>query len=243
MSRSWHNGQSEDITIRARPRMSLVVFRLWPWRRGGNETHEGDMSVRGRSPHLAQDGLSRRKKGGIPESAPPPAAVLGGFADLLASRWRRLLVTVAALAVSCLVPGSMLSQSTPAAGTIATAVAVPAPSGSDCAAVSCNRGAPSSPVRPEPHTGRHHCRRAPGLPRPMRRAAGAASYCRPALWVVVTAAPGLRSTSSLLDSRHRPVGHPARWRADAHTTPWSAQRRYPSRGAFPFRPREMSSHA
>jgi hypothetical protein len=67
---------------------------------------------------------------------------------VVASRWRQLLVTVAAVAVSCLVPGSMLTQTTPAPsiGTIVTAVAVPLPLGGGCAAVSCNRGSPSSPV-------------------------------------------------------------------------------------------------
>ena len=64
---------------------------------------------------------------------------------MVASRWRRLLVSVAAVAVSCLVPGSMLDRTTPAPGigAIVTAGAVPLPSGSECAAVSCNRGSPS----------------------------------------------------------------------------------------------------
>ena len=55
-------------------------------------------------------------------------------------------MTLAALAVSCVVPGSMLSQSpTAGAAAIVTALA-PSPSGSQCAAVSCNRGSPSSTV-------------------------------------------------------------------------------------------------
>lgn len=65
---------------------------------------------------------------------------------IVASRWRWIVVTLAAVAVSCLVPGSMLSQPTRATGaTIVTAV-TPAPSGIECAVVSCNRGSPSSSV-------------------------------------------------------------------------------------------------
>jgi len=65
----------------------------------------------------------------------------------VARRWQWLVVTLAAVAVSCLVPGSMVSQPPPQAGggTIITAAA-PSPSGSECAAVSCNRGSPSSTV-------------------------------------------------------------------------------------------------
>ena len=59
-------------------------------------------------------------------------------------RWRWLLVTLAALAVSCVVPGSMLSQPPPAGGAAMVTAPAPAPSGSECAAVSCNRGSPSS---------------------------------------------------------------------------------------------------
>jgi hypothetical protein len=56
-------------------------------------------------------------------------------------------VTLAALAVSCAVPGSMLSQPPPQAGAAAIiTAAAPAPSGSECAAVACNRGSPSSSV-------------------------------------------------------------------------------------------------
>jgi hypothetical protein len=55
-------------------------------------------------------------------------------------------VTLAVLAVSCVVPDSALSQSPTAGGaTIVTALA-PVPSGSGCAAVSCNRGSSSSTV-------------------------------------------------------------------------------------------------
>ena len=67
---------------------------------------------------------------------------LGGVAP----RWRWLLVTLAALAVSCVVPGSMLSQPPPAGRAAMVTALAPAPSGSECAAVSCNRGSPSSTV-------------------------------------------------------------------------------------------------
>jgi hypothetical protein len=55
-------------------------------------------------------------------------------------------VTLAAVAVSCLVPGSMLAQPAGAAGAAAIVTAAPVPSGSECAAVSCNRGSSSSSV-------------------------------------------------------------------------------------------------
>ena len=54
-------------------------------------------------------------------------------------------MTLAAVAVSCLVPGSMLSQPPVQAGSAAIMTpAAPAASGSECAAVSCNSGSPSS---------------------------------------------------------------------------------------------------
>ena len=64
---------------------------------------------------------------------------LGGVAP----RWRWLLVTLAALAVSCVVPGSVLSQTPPAGRAAVITGVAPAPS-SECAAVSCNRGSSSS---------------------------------------------------------------------------------------------------
>jgi hypothetical protein len=65
----------------------------------------------------------------------------------VASKWSWLLVTLAVVVVSCLVPGAMLSQPTQALGTAAIVTAgAPAPSGSECAAASCNRGSPSSSV-------------------------------------------------------------------------------------------------
>jgi len=56
-------------------------------------------------------------------------------------------VSLAALAVSCVVPGSTLSETPTGGAAIVTALA-PAPSGSECAAVSCNRGSPSSTASP-----------------------------------------------------------------------------------------------
>ena len=54
-------------------------------------------------------------------------------------------MTLAAVAVSCLVPGSMLSQPPVRAASAAIiTVAAPAASGSECAAVSCNRGSATS---------------------------------------------------------------------------------------------------
>ena len=64
---------------------------------------------------------------------------LGGVAP----RWRWLLVTLAALAVSCVVPGFVLSQTPPAGRAAVITGVAPAPS-SECAAVSCNRGSSSS---------------------------------------------------------------------------------------------------
>jgi hypothetical protein len=65
----------------------------------------------------------------------------------VAPKWRWLLTALAALAVSCLVPGSMLSQPVPRVGGAAIVTPVTAaPTGSECAAVSCNRGSPSSTV-------------------------------------------------------------------------------------------------
>jgi len=66
---------------------------------------------------------------------------LGGVAP----RWRWLLVTLAALAVSCVVPGSVLSQAPPAGRAAMVTALAPAPL-SECAAVSCNRGSSSSTV-------------------------------------------------------------------------------------------------
>jgi len=59
-------------------------------------------------------------------------------------KWRWLLVALAALAVSGLVPGSMLSQPRLQVDGATIITAVPAPSGSGCDAVACNRGTPSS---------------------------------------------------------------------------------------------------
>lgn len=65
----------------------------------------------------------------------------------MAPRWRWLLVTLAAVAVSCLVPGSMLSRPPPtSAGAAIVTAPEPAPSGSECAAIACNRGPASSTV-------------------------------------------------------------------------------------------------
>ena len=55
-------------------------------------------------------------------------------------------MTLGAVAVSCLVPGSMLAQPTGAPGTTAIVTQAAVPSGSECAAVSCNRGSSSSSV-------------------------------------------------------------------------------------------------
>jgi hypothetical protein len=61
-------------------------------------------------------------------------------------RWRWLLMALAAVVVSCLVPGSMLSE-VPAAARVASIEALaPSASGSNCAAVACNRGTTSSPA-------------------------------------------------------------------------------------------------
>ena len=57
------------------------------------------------------------------------------------------MVTLAAVAVSCIVPRAMLPQTPPAAGGVAIVTgATPAPSGSECAAIACNRGSASSSV-------------------------------------------------------------------------------------------------
>jgi hypothetical protein len=66
----------------------------------------------------------------------------------MAARWRWLLVALAAVTVGCLVPGSMVTL-TPTASSAATIeAAAPAPSGSECAAVACNRGSTSAPLPP-----------------------------------------------------------------------------------------------
>jgi hypothetical protein len=61
-------------------------------------------------------------------------------------RWR-WLVALSALALGCLAPGASIAQPAPrpVPGTIATPAA-PAPSGSECAAVSCDRGSPTAPA-------------------------------------------------------------------------------------------------
>ncbi|MGA2474725.1 MAG: hypothetical protein ABSG39_14750, partial [Acidimicrobiales bacterium] len=65
----------------------------------------------------------------------------------MAPRWQWLLVTLAAVAVSCLVPGSMLAQPPAQAdGAAIITTAAPVPTGSECAAVACTRGSPSSSV-------------------------------------------------------------------------------------------------
>lgn len=57
------------------------------------------------------------------------------------------LVALTALAVGCLAPGAMLAQPTPSQGSGTIAIpAASAPSGSECAAVSCDRGSPSAPA-------------------------------------------------------------------------------------------------
>lgn len=58
-----------------------------------------------------------------------------------------LLLALAAAVVACLVPGSMLSEAAPISRTVSVIEATsPAPSGSECAALSCQRGSPSSPA-------------------------------------------------------------------------------------------------
>ena len=63
----------------------------------------------------------------------------------MAPPWRWLLAAVAAAALGLLAPGSLVSQ-TPAAGRMASVEAIaPVAGGSQCAAVSCNRGSQSVP--------------------------------------------------------------------------------------------------
>jgi hypothetical protein len=64
----------------------------------------------------------------------------------MALRWRWLLVALAAMTVGCLVPGSMVTQTPAAYRTASIEAAAPAPSGSECAAVACNRGSTSAPL-------------------------------------------------------------------------------------------------
>jgi hypothetical protein len=65
----------------------------------------------------------------------------------VAPKWGWLLVTLVALAVSGLVPGSQPRLQADGGAIVTTAVR--APSGSECAAVACNRGTPS-PSAPLP---------------------------------------------------------------------------------------------
>ena len=106
---------------------------------GISGTASDDVPVRSRF----RPGLLRR-----PSPAAPALCHRTGRLSLggVAPRWRWLLVTLAALAVSCVVPGSMLSQPPPAGRAAMVTALAPAPSGSECAAVSCNRGSPSSTV-------------------------------------------------------------------------------------------------
>ena len=60
--------------------------------------------------------------------------------------WCLLLVTLVAVALSCLAPDSMLSRPPTSAGAAIVTAPVPPPSGSACAGVACSRGSPSSTV-------------------------------------------------------------------------------------------------
>jgi hypothetical protein len=64
----------------------------------------------------------------------------------MAAKWRWLLVALAAVTVGCLVPGSMVTQTLSGSRTARIEAAIPAPSGSECAAVACNRGSTSAPL-------------------------------------------------------------------------------------------------
>jgi hypothetical protein len=58
-----------------------------------------------------------------------------------------VLLMLAAVVVSCLIPGSMLSEAAPISRTVSVLEATSlAPSGSECAALSCQRGSPSTPA-------------------------------------------------------------------------------------------------
>jgi hypothetical protein len=58
-----------------------------------------------------------------------------------------LLVALAVVAIGCLVPGSMISEQAALSGTGSIIeAAAPSLSGSECAAVSCQHGSPSSPA-------------------------------------------------------------------------------------------------
>jgi hypothetical protein len=58
-----------------------------------------------------------------------------------------LLVGLVVVAIGCLVPGSMISEPAPLARTVSIIeTAAPSLSGSECAAVSCQHGSPSSPA-------------------------------------------------------------------------------------------------
>jgi hypothetical protein len=66
---------------------------------------------------------------------------------LVVDRWRLwLLVAFAAVAVTCFLPGSMLSHPTAAARSAAIEASELASSGNGCAVVSCERGGPTVSV-------------------------------------------------------------------------------------------------
>ncbi|HSZ38033.1 MAG TPA: hypothetical protein VK773_13145 [Acidimicrobiales bacterium] len=63
----------------------------------------------------------------------------------MARKWLGLVIGLAALTVSCLLPGSLLTSAPPAGRVAAIELAVPAVGSVNCAAVICNRGTPSAP--------------------------------------------------------------------------------------------------
>ena len=62
-------------------------------------------------------------------------------------RWLGLVFALGALTVSCLLPGSLLTQARPSARTATIEAAGSDLAGSNCAAVICNRGTPSAPAQ------------------------------------------------------------------------------------------------
>jgi hypothetical protein len=61
--------------------------------------------------------------------------------------WLGLVFALGALTISCLLPGSLLTQAPPSARTATIEAAGSDLASSNCAAVICNRGTPSAPAQ------------------------------------------------------------------------------------------------
>ena len=90
----------------------------------------------------------RRRVGGARHRGHGGAASWSWRRSLMevAFKWPCILFTLGALTVTCLLPGSLLTEATPTGRTDVIEIAGPLLGGSNCATVICDRGTPSAPA-------------------------------------------------------------------------------------------------